>query len=148
MQFLKKSGLLCPPLCPQVEWHTISTSDDALSTLAHSADFTLHVHIPIVLSLTWISISQQVFLAWCYGACCPQFPVVSTPTSSGRWPPFLVLILLGGFVLLKRSFPLNCHLRTGDWIEQKFRCSLFVSLAKQLVLVCITLNGLLWILIN
>ena len=36
----------------------------------------------LLLSLTCVSLSQQVSLAWCYGACCPLFPVLSTPSWS------------------------------------------------------------------
>ena len=56
------------------------TSHDApLLTLL---SFTLHVHMTLLLSLICVSLSQQVSLGWCYGACCFLFLVLSTPCRS------------------------------------------------------------------
>jgi len=65
---------------------------------------TLHEHMTSLLSLTRVSLSQQVSLAWCYGARCPLFPVLSAPS---RWRQMAVLPGSGsdgGFFLLKGSF--------------------------------------------
>ena len=69
-----------------------------------SALFPLHVHMTSLLSLTCVSLSQQVSLAWCYGACCLLFPVLSAPSWSRQMAALPGSGSDGGFFLLKGSF--------------------------------------------
>ena len=62
-------------------------------TFLQSALFTLCVHKTLLLSLACVSLSKQVSLTWCCGACCPLFPVLWTPSWSRRMAPFLSLVV-------------------------------------------------------
>jgi len=75
----------------------------------------LFPHMTLLLSLTCVSLSQQVSLAWCYGACCPFFPVLSTPSCSRQMAALLGSGSDGGFFLLKGSFfiPQLPHVHSG-----------------------------------
>jgi len=51
----------------------------------------------LLLSLTCVSLSQQVSLAGCYGACCPFFSVLSNPSSSRQMAALPGSLPVGGF---------------------------------------------------
>jgi len=53
-------------------------------------------------------LSQQVSLAWRYGACCLLFPVLSTPNQSRQMASLPGSGSAGGLFLLKSSFFLHC----------------------------------------
>jgi len=58
----------------------------------------------LLLSLTSFSLSQQVSLVWCYGACCPLFSVLSAPSWLRQMAALPGSGSDGGFFLLKGSF--------------------------------------------
>ena len=100
--------------------------------LSSSALFTLHVHITLLLSLPRVSLSQEVSLAWGYGACCPLFPVLSNPS----WATLPESGSARGFFLFKGSFffPQLPRARSGRGIGSKkvFQCNLLGSLVRLL----------------
>jgi len=115
----------------------IMTTAEEPPTSPHSALFTLHVHMTLLLSLACVCLSQQVSLAWCHGACCTLFPVLLTPNWLMQMAALPESGSDGGFFLLKGNFssphsPCACSGREiGS--GRSFLGNLLVSLARKLV---------------
>jgi len=75
----------------------------------------------LLLSLTFVCLSQQVSLAWCHGVCYPLFPVLSAPSRSRQMTTLNGFGSDGGFFLLKGSFffPQSPCARSGWGFESK-----------------------------